>query len=338
MKPPTANLALVASDSNLNNQVFSSKCRDNVNQRWIKLRSILLNEYNIQLKTYDLFRPDEQIDATLYLNIQPTYLRSDSSRYKILIIGEPDIIHADNAKVHLASQYDIVYSWKRNLQHPNHYPYALGSSAEITFDLSDEEQLATRKLLCAIYFNKASSRKNELYSLRRQIIRTATRREMIDLYGVGWDKRVFTGICRPLNRVPLLRKAFYNEPRSYKGPVVNKNATLSQYQYSICIENFRTDDYWITEKIFDSMFSGCVPVYFGSSQVTEVIPPSTFVNYADFKSGSELLDYLSGLTTNEYMNYLLAISRYYETYKQSMHYSNGWAKHLATTIASLILT
>ena len=46
---------------------------------------------------------------------------------------------------------------------------------------------------------------------------------------------------------------------------------------------------YITEKVFDSMFSGCIPIYMGCPNIKEEIDPNTFIDLRDFSSYSDLL-------------------------------------------------
>jgi len=45
--------------------------------------------------------------------------------------------------------------------------------------------------------------------------------------------------------------------------VGHKKPIMEQYKFSIYHENARNIPGYITEKIFDSFFAGCVPVYWG---------------------------------------------------------------------------
>ena len=60
-----------------------------------------------------------------------------------------------------------------------------------------------------------------------------------DLFGVHWDKCHFN--C-------------------YKGYAPSK-ATLKNYKFCICFENITNVNGYISEKIFDCLQYGCVPIY-----------------------------------------------------------------------------
>lgn len=62
---------------------------------------------------------------------------------------------------------------------------------------------------------------------------------------------------------------------SYRGQCISKWKTVSRYKYSLVIEN-STDDYYISEKIFDALICGSMPIYHGSDKIFEVLPKEWF--------------------------------------------------------------
>jgi Glycosyltransferase family 10 (fucosyltransferase) C-term len=62
---------------------------------------------------------------------------------------------------------------------------------------------------------------------------------------------------------------------SYRGQCVSKWKTVSRYKYSLVIEN-STDDYYISEKIFDALICGSMPIYHGSDRIFEILPKEWF--------------------------------------------------------------
>lgn len=65
---------------------------------------------------------------------------------------------------------------------------------------------------------------------------------VLDLYGQGWP------------------------PESGVRPVADKLATLRRYRYALVIENVRWPGY-VTEKVFDALAAGCVPLYMGPEAI-----------------------------------------------------------------------
>lgn len=104
-----------------------------------------------------------------------------------------------------------------------------------------------RKLCAMIASNKQSAHPDSLYPRRVAAVRWFERWHPFDfdLYGYGWA-----------------------DFPSWRGPVRSKREVLQHYSFSICFENAEAPGY-ITEKIFDSMIAGCVPVYLGAPNVAD---------------------------------------------------------------------
>lgn len=84
----------------------------------------------------------------------------------------------------------------------------------------------------------------------------------------------------------------------YRGPCITKWKTLGDYRYSLVIEN-SSDDYYISEKIFDALICGCMPIYHGSSRIFEIIPKDWFY-YLPTLDESEIKNLNRFLATDAY--------------------------------------
>jgi hypothetical protein len=89
------------------------------------------------------------------------------------------------------------------------------------------------------------------------------------------------------------------------GPVVNKIEFLSSYKFSIAMENSDGDGY-VSEKIYDSLISGTIPIYYGDFTVDEYINPKAFILIKDEKHINEKIKYIIEIDNNieKYLNIL----------------------------------
>ena len=58
--------------------------------------------------------------------------------------------------------------------------------------------------------------------------------------------------------------------------VTDKIKFLSDYKFSIAMENSKGDGY-ISEKIIDSFLAGIIPIYYGDYMIDEYINPKTYI-------------------------------------------------------------
>lgn len=76
------------------------------------------------------------------------------------------------------------------------------------------------------------------------------------------------------------------------------------YKFYLSFENSLCVDY-ITEKAFGVMKRAIIPVIFSGANLTQILPPHSYINVEDFASVEELASYLTYLANNpeEYLKY-----------------------------------
>ena len=107
-----------------------------------------------------------------------------------------------------------------------------------------------------------------------------------------------------MNRVRLMTRLFAQRFPSFKGSIRSKHEILEEYKFSICYENARDIPGYITEKIFDCFFAGCIPVYWGASNITQYIPENTFIDRRKFDSYKRLYDFMVKMDDRTYLDYV----------------------------------
>tara|TARA_R110002167_G_scaffold243309_1_gene448852 strand:- start:105 stop:776 length:672 start_codon:yes stop_codon:yes gene_type:complete len=135
----------------------------------------------------------------------------------------------------------------------------------------------------------------ELYSWRRKFTREADRLfpSELDVYGHGWNGESI--IWLPWPRPKPYRCANHDlleDPQRMK-VFAQKIPATSRYRFGVAVENYRGSKGYISEKIFDVMRSGSVPVYLGEESISEFIPSGAFVDVRHFPNHRSLLQYLT---------------------------------------------
>lgn len=95
----------------------------------------------------------------------------------------------------------------------------------------------------------------------------------------GYDDRrqfldIFSKVSPQLDIFGRYSKLIKTLP-GYRGYAAIKYQTLSQYRYNLAIEN-SIEDWYISEKIFDALLCGCMPIYYGSEKIFDLIPNEWF--------------------------------------------------------------
>ncbi|TIL61630.1 MAG: alpha-1,3-fucosyltransferase, partial [Mesorhizobium sp.] len=89
----------------------------------------------------------------------------------------------------------------------------------------------------------------------------------------------------------------YRPTRQIEGPDLGsqtKIETIARYHFCLALENSIAPDY-VTEKIFDPLCAGSVPVYLGAPNVGEFVPANSYIDATAFGTPAELAAYLRHL-------------------------------------------
>lgn len=199
-----------------------------------------------------------------------------------------------------------------------------------------------RSIFCSLiasnrHANVVDSR--ELYSQRVKVIRWFEKNALdhFHLYGNGWnvpEKRFgFIGKMRYRSEkvIPFItRKPVFS---SYKGPAKTKHEILSQSKFAICFENARDIRGYLTEKIFDCLFAGCIPIYWGEPNIEKWLPKECFIDFRRFDSYEELYQFLRNMKEAEFTKYQKAGYQFIFSQDFEKHSSMDFAKIVVNQIA-----
>lgn len=166
-------------------------------------------------------------------------------------------------------------------------------------------------------------RKNQLHDERLRILSFFSRFDDFDMYGSGWDN--LNNLPKKFDSSNIKRKIIY--------PIVDKKSYISNYRFGFAMENLDFDGY-ITEKIFDFLTCGVVPIYVGTKSITNHIPTEVFVQYSNFASLNELNEYLRNMSLETY-------TKFQESGKEFLNSEQGYKfsyQGVAQQMASLILS
>tara|TARA_B100001094_G_scaffold163836_1_gene158590 strand:+ start:9133 stop:10218 length:1086 start_codon:yes stop_codon:yes gene_type:complete len=277
-----------------------------------------LEKKNFEVGTQDIIR-EKDSDIIIY-NYYPRFVRK-KNKINILIAHESIAVVRRLDNIKYLEQFDLVFTCNDKYV-DNQKIFKINFSFDInSIDLNFKDKTY---FLCNFSANKLSSHHNELYSERKIAINYfySKLKKDFHLYGSGWDKSFKYpfpyNIFKDLNRYILtravskiirrsmsvapiiLKRLLYSDYECNNGYVDNKFDTLSKYKFSLCYENLYNENSYITEKIFDSLRMGVIPIYYGASNIADFIPRDIFINKNDFKTYEELYEHLLNLEDENY--------------------------------------
>lgn len=259
--------------------------------------------------------PLEQADAIVFIDLpditRPHVQRMlNSGKPLYLIVFESPLIRPVKKDDQLISRFKKIFTYDDAMVDGCRFVkinYSFDTSQKREIDLSKK-----LKLSVMIAGNKRVNHPQELYSDRIETIKWFEKNhpDDFDLYGVGWDERHFGDRLplRVLNHFHPIRRLMARNYAAYRGPVERKREVLESYKFSICYENIMNVPGYITEKIFDCFFAGCLPVYLGADNISDHIPANCFIDRRKFKSHSELYDFILNMSDSLYIEHLQNIS------------------------------
>lgn len=140
----------------------------------------------------------------------------------------------------------------------------------------------------------------EIYSERLKAIKFFAEKGNLDLFGFSWAQKNFDKLTNL-----AIKKV-------YRGAVEDKLKTLKNYKFALCFENTIFEGY-VTEKIFDALFAGCVPIYFGAPDIENYVNRNCFIDFRKFKNYEQLYSFLKDIDENQYNQYIENIRRYLQS-------------------------
>lgn len=241
----------------------------------------------------------------------------DSNKDKYLILLECKHVMPKGYDIDFHRKFKKVFTWDESLIELDSEHYLKINYSHLLPMTIKKNILERKKKLVMITGNKTSNDRYELYTKRKDVIDyyECHDQERLDLYGMGWDLRCFrTRIFASLShRLPMMKSFAYTQPTAYKGSIERKKPILEKYMFSICFENRYGDRGYVTEKIFDAMMAGCIPVYLGAEDINKYVPETCFIDMRKFDDIESLDNYLFSMSDAEILVHQDSIAKFLST-------------------------
>ena len=292
-----------SADANLN--------RDGTLLPFIRLKEHLQNLGN-SIVTVDMFDCSDDEPFIFISFSEPRvvnkykHIMSRASK-NMLILIEPELVRARSYRElkHYSNKFDFIYSHNISqlpLDQRHKYRHLFFPQAFNEFVKNSHERMNKTVMIAGAHTNYFDS--NENYSERIRAVGNLANDGFVDLYGNGWDK---VGFRQALNPVFIRYKSQLKS--SYKGSVTSKLSCYLKYDFALCFENQDSEGY-ITEKIFDCLLAGCIPIYKGAPDIAKYIPRECYIDFEDFSSYDELTLFLNSMSHARREEYRIEAEKY----------------------------
>jgi hypothetical protein len=226
-----------------------------------------------------------------------------------LLVPEPPILHPWLYDSRLTNVFGTIFVMFDELVDNSSY-FKFHHHQGRTSTMKNIPSFEEKKFCIMIQSNLLCSEPGELYSKRKEAADFFALEDGFDLYGSGWEGNAAWKGRHDKDKLELLR----------------------QYRFHLCYENMENQRGFVTERIFESFYGGCVPVYWGASNIEKYVPKECFIDRRDFSSNEELCRYLRQVDQKSYDSYLEAAQRFLKTPEAALFSPKGFAKTIMNRI------
>jgi hypothetical protein len=238
----------------------------------IKKLKVISKKHGTQLVVFP-----NNISLQIYTNYHfndPKKLYNKNAEFHIMFDGEPtDITNPED--------YDIIVSTKRNIQNSIFLPYYISYCVEANLDI------------------RQINYRHDNYSLRKFAV-----------FAYSNCHEIFPGVRRRRNFYENLVSKFgsrlvnlgkcYNSYLQNDGTFYTNDKKFRNFKFVIAFENRETEGY-VSEKLINPIFAGCIPVYCGAPDVSRYINPKRIINVNDFLSDEDVFNRMIEIDNDQFL-------------------------------------
>ena len=148
----------------------------------------------------------------------------------------------------------------------------------------DVPDFSQKKLCVMVQSNHFVQHPKSEYGERRKAADFFGKSDEFDLFGARWDG------------YPTWKGAFKT----------GKLDLIKNYKFCLAYENIKDQKGYMTERLFECFYAGCVPIYLGPKNVYDYVPKECFINRIDFDSYEELYRFMKSMDRETYESYIRA--------------------------------
>jgi hypothetical protein len=210
----------------------------------------------------------------------------DSKRY-LLWTHEPMFWSAAEKWAMIAGQRVRTMSLHSGEVFFDNYYYASINPGEVCRRMTQRTQLNRTAVMVASAKKRSDAQQArivngiDLLTLRYNLAIAGYLRGELDIYGMHWPEGVSRGQSR------------------YGQWSLAKYKILEGYDFNLCFENSLVP-YYCSEKIWQAIHCGCLPIYYGQDAIYEDFPPDSFLDYATLGNANALFETIKRMSLREF--------------------------------------
>jgi hypothetical protein len=215
--------------------------------------------------------------------------------YTIYYSNEPFFPQQCNFADHYLSNFYIEN--ENHTRFPSYYMYIYefvrsGLIKDLSFFYENDRPIPIKTSFCSFVSRSLTGKRGEFFHKLNQYKHIETNVAPYNNFTIPFDKSSFTS-SRP--KIEFIQK--------YKFNISFENNYRGNYS---CFPNAKLNNGYlldmgglISEKLVEPFISGTIPIYWGSSMVSEEFNTKSFLNYYDFKNENDLIEKIIELDNDD---------------------------------------
>lgn len=218
------------------------------------------------------------------------YCTSNDICYKATIYAEPYIyLKNEYDSFHVNNSWDVRFVYNREyLDYPKTYLLPIAGY----WDYDGHAQLSRKR---DHVFGMVLARKppklhpSDIGEMRLKYVKALSNHSFV-YWGSGWD---------------WMDQNYQGESFTSDNKFVDSQTLLSKCRFALAFDNSCLQGY-LTEKFWNALAAGCIPIYYGHPSIVQTVPRDVFVYGYDFESPTEVIEYCQDMPKREYEHRLEA--------------------------------
>ncbi|MEN9954858.1 MAG: hypothetical protein RLZZ41_522 [Actinomycetota bacterium] len=223
--------------------------------------------------------PDLVVCVDFHKSALPAVRKAKSKKIPtVLVANEPEVVIPEHSQIRILNEFDKVLKVGR----PNS-PEAL-KWPQTWLPIASNKERQDRVVL--VNADKWSFVRGQHYWLRAA---SSSQFTSVDVFGFGWERTAWVRLAHRIFELwrTMASRTWPNfqgvtkilaTPLNYMGSVSDKNSAMADYKVALVVEN---SSEFLTEKLFDAWFAGCIPVYVGPPVEAFGIPRSLVIQVTE---------------------------------------------------------
>ena len=284
-----------------------------------------LSAMGIDLATKDINSPQDSFITFCLDDPHTITVKKQAGQIWCLFINDPPVYCPESWDISYHDQFDFVFTYdETRIDDKKYFYYPIAADTDFFSipDIVSKEEFSERILATnisnAIHKYQDPKHPNCTHYRRYNTIEWYGQYHPNDFrfYGGTFLKRnyyfAFRGVGLIQKFVPgrffqlVAKHAQKNLFRVFGGELLplEKFDVIKNFNFYYCYENTTGITGYVTEKIFDCLYSGIVPIYWGAPNIKKLIPYDCFIDGRDFKDEESLYLYIKGMKYERYREYL----------------------------------